>query len=228
MLTIGGKTMAQKTKTFAGSIKYEIKYEGDFEPQKLANAPREINKIINGNFTKTTQNLGGAVRHQIDMLDSVLILIDAPTDKIAIGVPIKKNEDAEEGEKNYKIVKREDTKNICGYECQGYDINITVKNDDEEEDRIVTYTMYTTTEIGIDSNINKNSIPGLQGYPLYTCQPAGEGKSVITQAIEVKKKKINPIEFSIPSNYKYYTIEQWNEYLRSMQGGAADDEDEDF
>ena len=229
MLAVCGKTMAQKTKTFAGSIKFEIKYEGDFEPQQLANAPREVDKVVFGNYTKTTQMLGGggAVRHQIDMTDSMLILIDAGTEKVAIGIPVKKKDESEESEKNYKIVKRADTKNICGFECQGYDINITVKDEDEEEEKTITYTMYTTTEIGIDSNINKNSIPGLQGYPLYTSQPAGENKTVISQAIEVKKKKINPIEFSIPSNYKYYTIEQWNEYVRSMQGGAADD-DEDF
>lgn len=230
LMCMGGKTMAQKTKSFSGSIKFEIKYEGDFEPQQLANAPREVNKVIFGNFTKTTQLLGGGgvVRHQIDMLDSMLILIDAATEKVAIGIPIKKKDEGEESEKNYKIVKRTDTKNICGYECQGYDINITVKDEDEEEDKIVTYTMYTTTEIGIDSNINKNSIPGLQGYPLYTSQPAGENKTVISQAVEVKKKKINPIEFSIPSNYKYYTIEQWNEYIRAMQGDASSDDDEDF
>lgn len=229
MLTVCGNAMAQKTKSFAGNIKFEIKYEGDFEPQQLANAPREVDKIVFNNFTKITQNMGSTVRHQIDMVDSMLILIDAGTEKVAIGIPIKKNEEDEESKKNFAIVKRTDTKNICGYECQGYDINITVKEEDEEDEKTITYTMYTTTEIGIDSNINKNSIPGLQGYPLYTLQPAGENKTIISQAIEVKKRKIKPIEFAIPSNYKYYTVEQWNEYVRTIQGGASsEDEDEDF
>lgn len=222
-------THAQKSKAFSGSVKFEIKYEGDFEPQQLAKAPREKEQLISGNFTKTTQNLGGAFMHRLDMVDSVITLIDAPTEKYAISSGALKDKNSEEG-KNYVIRKREDTKDICGYTCQGYDIVITVKNEEEEEEeeeRQITIVVYTTEAIGIDSNINKHFAAGLKGFPLYQEQPAGEGKKIITQAVEVKKKKLNPIEFSIPANYKYFTQEQWMAYVRQIQGGQQED-DEDF
>jgi hypothetical protein len=227
----GGKTMAQKGKAFTGSVKFEIKYEGDFEPQQLANAPRENEQLVSGNFTKTTHNLGGAFMHQIDMLDSIVRLWDLPGEKCAVTIPTPKKEN-EEQKRNYVIKKRTDTKEICGYQCQGYDIIVTVTKDDEEdedeaEERTVTILVYTTEEIGIDSNINSHFIPGLQGFPLYKEQPAGEGKKIVYQAIEVKKKKINAIEFSIPSNYKYYTPKEWNEHIRELTGKSGEDEEDE-
>lgn len=238
---MNGTSMAQKNKAFTGSVKFEIKYEGDFEPQQLANAPREKEQLISGNFTKTTRNLGGAFLHEIDMVDSIVRLWDLPNEKCAVTIPTPKKEDDGSKEKNYVIQKRSDSKVICGYNCQGYDIIVTVKSksedddddDDEEEEaeeRKITITVYTTNEIGIDSNINSHFVPGLQGYSLYLEQPAGEGKKVINQAVEVKKKKINAIEFSIPANYKYFTPEQWNEYVRKMQqqAGGGNDEDDDY
>ena len=235
----GGKVMAQKNKAFTGSVKFAVKYEGDFEPQQLAKLPTESEWLISGNFKRTTRDLGGAFMHQIDMVDSVVQLWDLPMEKSAVSIPTPIKKDTNDGKKNYVINKRNDTKNICGYDCQGYDIVVTVKNDDEDEDeddedeeaepKTDTITVYTTMEIGLDSNINCHFAPGLQGYPLYQEQPAGEGKKVISEAVEVKKKKINPIEFSIPSNYKYYTVEQWKAHVRELQGGGGeDDDDEDF
>ena len=228
---LSSKSMAQKSKAFTGSVKFEIKYEGEFEPQQLANAPREKEQLISGNFTKTSRDLGGAFLHQIDMMDSIVNLWDLPGEKCAVTIPTPKKEGEEDKEKNYVIQKRSDTKDICGYNCQGYDIIVTVKSkddeEDEEEERKITIIVYTTEEIGIDSNINCHFVPGLQGFPLYQEQPAGEGKKVITQAIEVKKKKINAIEFSIPANYKYYTPKAWNEHIRELQEKSGEDEEED-
>ncbi|MBO4281822.1 MAG: DUF4412 domain-containing protein [Bacteroidales bacterium] len=221
-------TNAQKSKAFSGSVKFEIKYEGDFDLQQLSKAPRETEQLIFGNYTKTTQNLGGAIMHRLDMVDSIVTLLDTPTEKYAISTGTVKQEENENEEKNYVIRKRADSKDICGYNCQGYDIVVTVKSEEEEEDRQVTIVVYTTEAIGIDSNINKHTAPGLKGFVLYQERPAGEGKKIITQAVEVKKKKVQPIEFSIPSNYKYFTQETWMEYVRQMQGGQAGDEDDDF
>ena len=66
----------------------------------------------------------------------------------------------------------------------------------------------------------------MQGFPLYKEQPAGEGKKVVYEAIEVKKKKINAVEFSIPSNYKYYTPKEWNEHIRELTGKSGEDEED--
>ena len=231
---LGGKSMAQKGKSFAGSVKFGIKYEGDFEPKQLVNAPQESEQIISGKFTKTTHNLGGAFMYQIDMIDSIVRLWDLPGEKCAVTIPTPEKEN-DTSKRNYVIQKRSDTKDICGYQCQGYDIVVTVmKNEDEDEDedeetapKTVTITVYTTTEIGIDSNINCHFIPGLQGFPLYKEQPAGEGKKVVYEAIEVKKKKINAVEFSIPSNYKYYTPKEWNEHIRELTGKSGEDEEDE-
>ena len=188
-----GGSMAQKSKAFTGSVKYEIKYEGDFEPQQLANAPREQEKLISGNFTKITRNLGGAFRHDIDMVDSIVWLWDIPGEKCAVTIPTLKKENDEEKEKNYVIEKRNDTKDICGYNCQGYDIIVTVKHKDDEDDedeeaeeRKITILVYTTEEIGIDSNINSHFVPGLKGFPLYIEQPAGEGMTTHFFSMPIK------------------------------------------
>ena len=69
-----------------------------------------------------------------------------------------------------------------------HDITVTNK---EDEEKTVTFLVYTTEEIGIDEKINASSVPGLKGYALYQEQPAGEGKKIISEAVEVKKKKVN-------------------------------------
>ena len=229
----GGKAMAQKGKAFTGTVKFDIKYEGDFEPKQLARAPKERIVTISGNFIRTTHDLGGAFMYQIDMVDSVIQLWDLPMEKSAVTIPSRKKDKEEPDKRNYVIQKRSDSKEICGYNCQGYDIIVTVKNEEDEDDeeeteeRKITIVVYTTEEIGVDSNINCHFIPGLQGYPLYQEQPAGDGKKVISEAVEVKKKKINAIEFAIPANYKYYTPEKWKEHIRELQGGSASDDDDD-
>ncbi len=215
-----GEVTAQKTKSFAGTIKFSIKYEGDFDPQQLANAPLEQSETVMGNFTRSTQDLQGAYRHTINVVDSTIYLLDLPTEKIAYAVPASLIQESLENV-NFEIKKREDTKVICGYTCQGYDITVTNK---EDEEKTVTFLVYTTEEIGIDEKINASSVPGLKGYALYQEQPAGEGKKIISEAVEVKKKKVSEFDFMIPANYKYYTIEE----LQAKFGQQGGDEDDDF
>ena len=234
LLLCSGKMMAQKKNYFSGTVKFSIEDKGDFDPQKLANAPKENTETIKGNFTRSTQDLGGAFRHTINLVDSTVILLDIPTEKMAISVPASTTEKSLE-KLNFDIKKREDTKTICGYVCQGYDITISRKEgeeDDDDEDEgdnsPITFLVYTTEEIGIDENINRSTCPGLKGYVLYQEQPVGEGKIVITEAVEVKKKKVSDFDFMIPTNYKYYTPEAFAKHMRELQGMSGDDEDEDF
>lgn len=230
MICGAGNVSAQKSKSFSGTVRFSIQYEG-FESQQIANAPKENMETIMGNFTRSTQDLGGAFRHTLNLVDSTVILLDIPIEKMAVSIPATSTEE-QLSKINFDIKKRADTKTICGYVCQGYDITITPKEqeEDEEEAKPVYILVYTTEEIGIDENINRSSCPGLKGYVLYQEQHVDEGKTIITEAVEVKKKKVSEFDFMIPANYNYYTPEAFNKHLRELQGGASDEDedDEDF
>lgn len=236
ILLIGSSNlMAQKKKTFSGTVKFSIEYKGDFPAEQLANAPKENTETVRGNFTRSSQNLGGAFRHTINLVDSTIILLDLPIEKMAVSIPASTTEENLENV-IFDIKKRTDTKTICGFVCQGYDIAIFPKDaeeedddedDDEEKSDTVKILVYTTEEIGIDENINRSSCPGLKGYALYQEQHLDGNKTIITQAVEVKKKKISEFDFMIPANYNYYTLEAFNRHLHELNG-VSDDEDEDY
>ncbi|MBO4403175.1 MAG: hypothetical protein J5792_05780 [Bacteroidales bacterium] len=233
LLLVCGNVTAQKNKSFSGTIKYSIRYEGDFDPQQLANAPTENTETIMGNFTRTSINIGIGYQHQIDMVDSITILFDIPMEKMAYSVPASRIDESFK-QVQIEINKREDTKTICGYVCQGYDIvftrNAEEEDEDEEEVKKTVLLVYTTEDIGIDEKINHSSCPGLKGYPLYQEQQLDGNKKIITEAVEVKKKKVSEVEFMIPVNYNYYTPEAFKEHLRQLFGtsGSEDDEDDDI
>lgn len=221
ILASSSNIFAQKTKIFSGIISYEINYEG-FEPQQIANSPTQLTEMVKGNFIRRTENLGGGVfRHTIDVVDSVIYLLDLPIDKIAYSVP-----DSLFGlSKKIKIdiQKKDETKVICGFTCQKYDVIRSVEDDEEEEPRIDTIVVFTTDKIGINEDINRHYIPGLKGFCLRAEQPAGEGKKIVQEATKVKNKKISNTDFMMPINYRYLTLEQLQEYMKSLQGGGDDD-----
>lgn len=207
--------MAQKKKSFQGTVKFSIKYEGDIDPQELANAPTEASYMIAGNNTKISRDLGGAFRYDITVGDSgtMILLFDIPTQKIAVAIT---KEEMQEAQANIKftVTPSTETKVICGYTCKKYDITVgNIENESEQK-----MVVYTTEEIGLNEKINLD-IPGLKGYPLYQEQ-GNEKVKVITEAVEVKKKKISPAEFMIPEGYQKMTQEEFQEFVEKMQSGG--------
>jgi len=203
---------AQKTKSFAGTVKFHIKYEGKVDPR--VHVPQDIVVSIFGNKTKQTVDW----QHVITNGDAVTetYLFDIPGSRAGF---VKSQEMIEDEQSAYKYTykKADETKTICGYVCTRYD---GIKYD-VEEDEETKYLFYTTTEIGESSDINSVEYPGLSGYPLYV-ETEVKGLKVIMEATEVKAAKVKSVDFLIPSDYKMLTGPEWNAYIKVLQGGSEE------
>ena len=203
---------AQKSKTFAGTVKYSFKYEGDTDPKK--HIPMDIMLTIFGNKMKIYQS-----PMVLQILDgdagTITVLVDIPGNKIGTIVPKEQNEEKFEAYK-YTYVKGEETKTICGYVCTRYDA--TVYDIEEEEETKIIF--YTTTEIGENDNINRFEYPGLTGFPLYA-EFEEHGVKTIQAAVEVKPTKVKAVDFLIPSAYNIMSPEEFGSYIKALQEGSA-------
>lgn len=209
--------MAQKNKAFSGTIKFSVKYEGEIDPQILANAPTELNFMVFGNNTKLIIEGDGYFQYVVSIGDSSQenTIVDHPMQKIIVK-KMKENFDEEQEMLKYTVVSSEETKVICGYTCKRYDI--TIENIEEGGERKMV--CYTTEEIGLDERINFDT-PGLKGYPLYQEELIGELK-VINEATEVKKKKINPAEFLLPTGFQVYTYDEYIAAVKAARSGSTE------
>jgi hypothetical protein len=205
---------AQKSKAFAGTVKFSVKYEGDTDPQK--HVPYEFVYTILGNRQKIS-NQGFSQITDGDAV-TVTVLLEIPGNKMGY---VAKKEDVEESfaVKKFTYTKGEETKTICGYVCTRYDITVFDIEEDEEAKAI----LYTTTEIGDGNNINALSFPGLTGYPLYI-EEDEDGVKTIHEAIEIKKAKIKSVDFMIPSDYTIYSSqEEFQGKLKELFGSEGEE-----
>jgi hypothetical protein len=213
---------------FAGTVKFTVKYEGDINPQK--HRPHEETVLIYENKTKEFDWTWGDAYQMIYDGDSLTRTnIINVTGYGSFGYIYESEAiDYVMLSRTYTYEERADTKNILGYECKGYNITVVMlegnddgwgseeENEDEEGEEIlktVKYVVYTTKEIGKDSNINAFTFPGLSGYPLYVEKIDGDVKE-IRQAKEVKKGKVKIYDFMIPSGCKMCKDQRtwWKEY----------------
>jgi len=205
---------AQKASSFAGTVKFSVKYEGNTNPKD--HIPHDEVYTIFGNKIKIvippweTQILDG------DAIKAT-ILYDFPGNKCGYTVS-KEYFETEQEKNNYTYVKREETKTICGYVCTRYDVTIYDTENDEETKAIV----YTTTEIGASSDINAFEYPGLTGFPLYS-EVESKGVKTIEEAILVKPTKVKALDFLVPTGYKMFPGQmEWYLYIRALQEGWKD------
>jgi hypothetical protein len=206
---------AQKSKSsFAGTMKFSTKYEGNTNPQQ--HVPYDLNYTVFGNRVKLNAGI------QTILMDgntvSVTVLLDIPGNRIGY-TQTKEAIEAEQATMKYTITKGEDTKTICGYVCDHYDITVYDAEEDEETKVIV----YTTTEIGENNNINSLNYPGLTGFPLYTEQELSGGVKKIDEAMEVKKGKIKATDLMLPIDYKIYnSLEEFQEKIKELQKALSE------
>jgi len=207
--TVSYKSFAQKY--FAGTVKLETKYEGDIDPQK--HIPHEAELIIFENKMKTSSVVEQVIYDGDAM--TITYLYDLSTYGYErMGTVIDKETNQKNSEKSkFSYEARGDTKIICGYECKGYNITQTIKDEEYEEDIEISYIVYTTTEIGKDANINAFEYVGLLGFPMYE-EVEKDGVKKITQVKEVKKGKIKAIDFMVSSNYNMYKPEEFREKFK--------------
>jgi hypothetical protein len=206
---------AQKSDSFAGTVKFSVKYEGDINPKD--HTPHEEVYTIFGNKLK-------AIRppYQVLIFDgntvTATVLYDIPINKCGYKAS-KEYIEADQETKNYTYKKSEETKTICGYVCTRYDVTIYDTEDETEE----TGFIYTTTEIGESSDINAFDYPGLTGFPLYQ-EMVENGAKTIKEAIEVKPTKVKSMDFLIPSGNKMIPNGgEWSRYINAWQEGMKEE-----
>jgi hypothetical protein len=205
-------TQAQKVK-FAGTVKFHVRFEGDTDPQR--HVPQDVMYTIFGNKIMAKQQI--FIQMQDGDAVTKTLLIDYPGSRIGYITP-KEEIQEEQALLKYTYTKGSETKTICGYVCNKYDVSIY----DAEEDEETKFIVYTTTEIGNDNNINSTEYPGLTGYPLYTEIERNDVKTII-EATEVKKTKIKAVDFLIPSDYKMYnTAEEFGAAFQELFGGGEE------
>ena len=215
-MTASYRSFAQKY--FAGTVTFEIKYEGDIDPQK--HVPSEITYTIFENKMKRTDSGSGLSRVIIQDGDAVTItyLFDV-LGYGRIGRLASKEEILKDRDKvKRSYVERTDSKTICGIECKGYDVTVVFIDEEEEEEDYekINFIVYTTKEIGKDDNINIFENPGLSGYPLYQ-EIEKKGVKTIVQAKEVKKGKVKAVDFLVPSDYRISkTDEEWEAEIEKL------------
>jgi len=203
-------TNAQKSSSFAGTIKISIKYEGENRnPQE--HVPKEQFYTVFENKMKVQDGPWWVYLYDGDK-GTMTRLLDIPGNRGGCTHPAEVVESfLGLSTKKFTYKKGEETKVICGYVCTRYDITIY----DTETEEETTVIAYTTTEIGKDYNINNFEYPGLTGFPLYT-ESEHKGVKTIEEAIEVKPTKVKAIDFLIPTNYKMMTPLEFNAYLKSL------------
>jgi len=205
---------AQKSKAFAGTVKFHVKYEGDTDPQK--HVPQDYMVTIFGNKMKQLYYEGQLIAISDCNALTTIVLYNIPGYQIGY-IDTAEKYDSETSNTKLTFTEGTDTKTICGYVCKRYDVTIYDKEEDEETALIV----YTTTEIGENNNINAMSLSGLTGYPLYM-EVESDGIKRITEATEVKATKIKAVDFMIPSSYKIMSQEEVYETLQTLMGGGGE------
>lgn len=206
------QTNAQKVK-FAGTVKFHVRFDGEIDPQK--HVPQDVMYTIFGNKIMAKQQI--FIQMQDGDAVTKTILIDYPGSRIGY-ITQKKDIQEEQALAKYTYTKGNETKTICGYVCDKYEVSVY----DAEEDEETKFIVYTTTEIGNDNNINSLDYPGLTGYPLYT-EIEKDGIKTTIEATEVKKGKIKAVDFLLPSDYKIYdTAEEFGAAFQELFGGGEE------
>lgn len=199
---------AQKTKTFQGTISYDITYTGaTMSPAEKAQLPTTSTVTIKDCKTKTEMVTGPVTQAAITdgTTKTETVLIDYMGTKYALKLTAAEISEGMEKVTMPKVEITQDTKVIAGFTCKKAILTTVL-----EDSSMIKDTIYYTEEIGC-SDLNFSStfkdVPGaVLEYTEYIAQM--EATSVYV-AKEVKKSKISDNVFLIPSDYTEVTKEEF-------------------
>ncbi|WP_458627466.1 DUF4412 domain-containing protein [Winogradskyella sp. PC D3.3] len=111
---------------------------------------------------------------------------------------------SEEDLKNVIVKKGDETKNVLGYECQQYFINMKQNGQDVE------MQMFTTNQISAFSHNTTAMGDKVEGYPLYfimTLKQMGANIKVTSEITEIKEETVSDDKLSLTPPEGYTKIE---------------------
>lgn len=194
-------------KPFAGKIVFGMTAEGTDDPNvaaQLAEVSEEV--IVMGNNTKTVAGQMGIDFINITNGDYKLVTTVIGITGIGKYYIEQEAADIENQLKNVKFDynKKDETKQICGYNCNRVDVTMTNLETDEER----TMVLWVTEELMTGENINFSTYPGLKGYPLRVDvqqEMNGETFTLVQCATSVTAdKKIKASSFLRPSDAQHW------------------------
>ncbi len=193
----------KKVKPFAGTITYDINYQGEIDEASKAQLANQTILSINKNKVRSEQSSPFYTIAQIMDLEKgdMIVLIDAMGMKVAVKQTKEEIEKkkAESEVKDPEINYIDESKTIAGYKCKKAEIKT-------EDDDIIE--VYYTEEIPVPDGINEvQGFEGLKGILMeYTVQQ--EDIEMKISAKEVKKGKPKAGLFVIPDDYELKTAEE--------------------
>jgi hypothetical protein len=205
-----------KKKKFKGTIKYEIKYEGDIDPAQKNLMPTEYTVTVMGNKMKKESFAQGAYITEITDGDSktMTIIVEGGGMKMYFTLTeeeIKNMRSEDDDEPVFST--SEETKTIKEYACKS--VVVKSKNEYDEE---VSVTMFYSESIGSKAMHFASPYLDIDGIPLETKTVTPELTTIET-ATEIKQGKIKDVDFMIPEDATELTDEQKKALLEGMKGG---------
>ncbi|TYA59661.1 hypothetical protein [Formosa maritima] len=154
-----------------------------------------------GNKTRSeTSNMMTGSSFSIMDNDSKQMLI-AMNNQIGKKYAVNSMEPSEEDLKNITIAKGDETKNVLGYDCQEYNIEVN------KDGVIVKMDVYTTDKLSAISQQSTMLGAELNGYPLYMTMDmnqSGMNLTVTHEVTEIKKESVSDDKFDMtpPEGYE--------------------------
>lgn len=227
VLAIGFTTMVSAQKTFTGTVKFHQSISGTDDPNILANAEKDFDVLVFGNYTKTVTNIqdgfGIVSITNGDAESSVTIFDIMGMGKYYVEIPADKLKERLKNIKfDYNYTGEKST--IAGYECEKVIATLT----DLETDENQALTVYVSKTFNPNPAINFNEYPGLAGFPLKTEVKTDVSGTEVTIVVEAKEsipsKKIKMVDFMMPSDAQDIHT---NPELMKMLGMGGDEEEDD-
>lgn len=196
-----------KSKLFEGHIFYDVKVEGDIEPNMAARMPSKFNIYFKGEKIRAEQvsSMGNSVVISDFASKEQIILLDMMGQKYAIKSTKEETEKGLEGTPTATIDRKEGAKTIAGYNCKYAEYNVDGK----------TSSVYYTEDLSIPNSNWYSQFKDMSNVLLEYTQVVGEDDEIklITTATEVKQEKVKDSMFTVPAGYEQISITDFRKML---------------
>lgn len=114
---------------------------------------------------------------------------------------LKSMEPSEEDLENITVTKGDETKNILGYECQEYNVEVN------KDGVVVKMDIYTTDKLSALSQQSTMMGADIKGFPMYltmNMNQMGMNLTITQEATEIKKEAVSDDKFDMtpPEGYE--------------------------
>ncbi len=207
---------AQKTKTFQGTITYDISYNSaTLTPAQKAMLPTSETVTIKDCKTKTETDLGQGASMTVIIDGSTkgyTLLLEYMGEKYAVKYTAADTAEVMSKIKIPTVKIAAETKVISGFTCKK--AILTSTNDDGTT---VNDTVYYSEEIGCKDINFMSEFKNVQGTILESTQYSSQVEgTIVKKTKEIKKGKVADTVFMIPSDAKEMTKEEF----KKMFGGG--------